>query len=210
VEGDQPFPDQLWALPMPADMAASAAVDVSHRGPFSPDGSLRGNIGGSALTLTLQLPWPTGSATGTLGDDPVSVAWVLHAADSGMSTLRGSVGRREVDVEGVFRREVDYQQGQPVLGPFTGASLQGTLAGNDLAATIETDRPDPIRGNSHKIVATGTLGSRAFEVFAGRGLRGTYGGQIVHLDISAGRVFGVCPGPPAFTALLVAALFFFH
>jgi hypothetical protein len=202
---------------MPADIEPSAAVDVVHRGRFSADGSIRGNIGGSALALTLQLPWPRGSAIGTLGDDPVSLAWALHAGDSRMSTLHGSVGPREVDVEGVFRREVDYQQGQPVLGPFTGASLQGTLAGNDLAATIETDRPDPIRGNSHKIVATGTFGSSAFEVFAdlhrstGRGVRGTYAGQIVHLDISRGdaRVVGACPALPAFSALVIAALLFF-
>ncbi len=175
---------------MPTDIEASAAVDVSHRGQFSPNGSLRGNLGGSALTLTLQLPSPTGSVIGTLGDAPVSLAWALHADDTDLSTLRGTVGSEPVSVEGVFRRQVEIQQEQPVLGPFTGASLQGTLAGRDLTATVETDPPDPKRGNSYRVVISGALGNLAFELSAdlhrpvGRGLRGTYDGQTVHLDIS--------------------------
>jgi hypothetical protein len=124
------------------------------------------------------------------------------------------VGSRAVNIEGVFQREVDYQNGQPVLGPVTGASLQGTLAGEDLAATIETDPPDPIHGNNHKVVATGTLGNSAFQLFAGRDVRGAFDGQIVHLDISdwsyeGARVVGTSLGPPAFTALVIAVLLFF-
>jgi hypothetical protein len=160
------------------EVPLAGVVEVNHRGRFREDGTIRGSIGERAFDLTLQLPWPTGSATGTLGDDPVSLAWALHVGDARLSTLRGSVGSRAVNIEGVLQREVDYQNGQPVLGPFTGASLQGTLAGEDL--TIETDPPDPIHGNSHKVVATGTLGNSAFQLFAGRDVRGAFDGQIVH------------------------------
>lgn len=196
------------------EVPRAATVEVSHRGRFRENGSLRGSIAGRTLDLALQLPFPFGSVSGALGDAPVSVAWALHAGDSRISTLRGVVGSDPVNIEGVFRRRVEYQQGQPVLHEFLGASLQGTLAGEDLAATIETDPPDPIRGNSHKIAAMGTLGKCAFQLFAGTGIRGTFDDQIAHLDISGwthedARVVGTCPGPPAFTTLVVASLLFF-
>ena len=197
-----------------SEVPPAATIEVTHRGRYREDGSLRGTIAGRTLDLTLQLPFPFGSVSGTFGDAPLSVAWALHAGESRISTLRGVVGSEPVDIEGIFRRRVEYQQGQPVLHEFLGASLQGTLAGEDVATTIETDPPDPIRGNSHKIVAIGTLGNCAFQLFAGRGIRGTFEDQTVHLDMSDrtyedARVVGTCPGPPAFSALVVAALLFF-
>lgn len=196
------------------EVPPAATVEVNHRGRFREDGSLRGTIAGRILDLTLQLPFPFGSVSGTLGDAPVSVAWALHTGDSRISTLRGVVGSERVDIEGVFRRRVEYQQGQPVLHEFMGASLQGTLAGEGLSATIETDPPDPLRGISHEIAAIGTLGHWAFQLFAGRGIRGNFDDQAVHLDIAGwtyedARVVGTCPGPPTFSALVVAALLFF-
>ena len=196
------------------EVPPAATIEVNHRGRFREDGNLRGTIAGRTLDLTLQLPFPFGSVSGTLGDAQVSLAWELHAGDSRISTLRGVVGSEPVDIEGVFRRRVEYQQGQPVLHEFLGASLQGTLAGEDLAATIETDPPDPLRGISHEIAAIGTLGNCAFQLLAGSGIRGTFDDQTAHLDISGwtyegARVVGTCPGPPAFAALVVAALLFF-
>ena len=49
------LPDEPWAAPMPIKVAASATIDMNDTGRFSPDGSLRGTIGGSGLTLLLRV-----------------------------------------------------------------------------------------------------------------------------------------------------------
>jgi hypothetical protein len=207
--GKRRFPPELWSAPMPADIPPAAAVDLHHTGPFQEDGRIRGTVGGSTIELALQLPWSASPVTGTLGDDPVEVAWDLSTGGKGPATLQGTVGAQAVRVRGVFRRNRDFS--------FLEGTVSGTLAGISLAASIR-----PVLGGfstSGTIVANGTLGDDRFEIFgsrtAERGMvRGTYNDYSVHLDLTAApgsesHVTGACPAPPALTTLLTVALLFF-
>lgn len=53
----------------------TAVVDVRHSRRFAVGGSLRGAVAGSTINLTVELPRSASSATGTLDDRPVNVAW---------------------------------------------------------------------------------------------------------------------------------------
>jgi hypothetical protein len=218
AESGRQFPDDLWPADPPAEVRPAAAVEVQHRGRFRADGSIRGIIAGSRIDLGLQLPWPAGSAAGLLGNELVTVTWERPSSKPEPTvTLQGTLGTQPVNLEGVFRR----QPAGGLFSLFSAGSVQGTLSGENLDATIEpANPPDPERGNSHAIVATGTLGNHHFKVFAdldrslGKGARGSYAGQPIHLDLtgspgSDSYVAGACPAPPAFTALLIAALLFF-
>jgi hypothetical protein len=209
------FPQKLWDAIRPVEVAPTTVVDVRHTGRFREDGSIRGTVAGSSIDLALEFPRSASSASGSLDDAPVNVTWSLSNNSTGdpelPATLQGTVGAKPVNLQGVFR-----------LGPgfwFDGASIEGTLADADLAASIE--RAFGAFGSSDTIVATGTLGDQTFEVFAAvdgpleRGVvRGTYDGQPVHLDLTAtqggdAHVTGTCPSPPSFALLLIASLVFF-
>jgi hypothetical protein len=207
--GKRRFPPELWSAPMPADIPPDAAVDLHHTGPFHEDGRIRGRVAGSTIELALQLPWSASPVTGTLGDDPVEVAWDLSTGEKGPATLQGTVGAQAVSVRGVFRRNRDFS--------FLDGTISGTLADASLAASIR-----PVLGGfstSGTIVANGTLGDDRFEIFGSRDaergmVRGTYNDRSVHLDLTAtpgsdAHVAGACPAPPAFTALLTVTLLFF-
>lgn len=216
AENGRQFPDDVWPADPPAEVPPAASVEVRHRGRFRADGAIRGIVAGSRIDLGLQLPWPTGSAGGLLGDEPVTVTWDRPSGKPELTvTLQGTVGTRPVNLEGVFRSRTS------AFSSFYGASVQGTLGGAHLDATVEPAKPpDPERGNSHAIVATGTLGKHHFTVLVdldrslGRGARGSYDDQPVHLDLAHtpggdAHLSGACPAPPAFTALLIVALLFF-
>ena len=165
---------------MPADIPPAAAVDLHHTGPFQEDGRIRGTVAGSTIELALQLPWSASPVTGTLGDDPVEVAWDLSTGGKGPATLQGTVGAQAVSVRGVFRRNRDFS--------FLDGTISGTLADASLAASIR-----PVLGGfstSGTIVANGTLGDDRFEIFGSRDVergmvRGTYNDRSVHLDLTA-------------------------
>jgi hypothetical protein len=221
------FPDVPLGTDPPAEVPPGAAVHVRHRGRFNAEGYIGGTVAGSMIDLTLQLPWPFGSAEGVLGDEPVAVTWDLRTRESDRpKTLRGTVGTQAVSLEGVFRLQPDFIRGIPAGKSFSGGSVQGTLTGLHLAATVE-----PTTGSfsgTPNVVATGSLDDHQFEIVATRNgrpmrgdtaaighFRGTYDGRTVHLDLAPTDqygdtdVTGACPAPPAFTTLLIAALLFF-
>jgi hypothetical protein len=125
-----------------------------------------------------------------LGDDLVTVAWDRQTSKPELTvTFQGTDGTKPVNLEGVFRSRI------PAVSSFSGGSVQGTLSGALLDATIEPAKPpDPERGISHAIAATGALGNHHFKVLAdldrsqGRGARGSYDGQPIHLDLTATQV----------------------
>jgi hypothetical protein len=226
VAGPQ-FPDDPWGSTLTSEPPPAAAVDVRHSGRFDADGNIRGSLSGAKIDLTLQLPWPAGSAAGMLGDEPVTLTWNLQTSESDLPhTLEGVVGTQAVDLEGVFRLQQDFLRGRPAGRSLSGGSVQGTLLGSHLAVTIE-----PTTGpfGDKAVVAAGTLGDHQFEIRAARNgrpmlgdvaavghIRGTYSGQAVHLDLTSTAeqfghtdVTGVSPAPPPFSALLIAALLFF-
>jgi hypothetical protein len=209
------FPVELTKATMPALIPPSAAVDVVHRGRFDEEGSLRGTVAGASLDLVLELPRSASSATGRLDGEPVVVAWTLSDNSEGdpelPATLQGTVGELQVALRGVFRLAPGYW--------FDRASVQGTLAGVELTASIE--RASGGFGGSSTVVANGRHGEQGFEVFGSVNgtldhgiLRGTYRGQPIHLDArrtESGdtRISGTCPSPTSFAVLLIASLIFF-
>jgi hypothetical protein len=209
------FPIELTNAAVPALISPSAAVDVVHRGRFDEDGGLRGTVAGAFIDLALELPRSASSATGRLNEEPVNVAWRLSDNSGGdpklPATLQGTVGERQVALRGVFRLAPGYW--------FDRASIEGTLAGVELTASIE--RASGGFGGSSTVVANGSHGDQEFEVFGSvngsldRGiLRGTYHGQAIHLDAretDSGhtRISGSCPSPASFALLLIAPLIFF-
>ena len=93
--GAREFPDDLWGATPPPEVPPSAVVNVRHRGRFRADGSLVGTVAGSRIDLALQLPWPTASAAGMLGNELVTVTWHLQTSESERpATLQGMVGTR--------------------------------------------------------------------------------------------------------------------
>ncbi len=146
---------------------------------------------------------------GAVGDDLVTVSWNRETSESLLpDTLHGWVGAQAVRIQGLCRSRTN-SLGKSYLDGWA----EGTLNGTPVDATIGPAAGPP---NSHAIVATGKLGTQDFKVLADphRGVRGRYDGQTVHLDhaFTASRdsvVLGVCPAPPAFTALLIAAFLFF-
>ncbi len=210
------FPDELWNAPPPASVPPTELVDVRHSGRFREDGKLQGIVSGSTVDVTLELPRSASSATGTLDDRAVNVHWKLSYDsgndDSGLpATLEGTVGDQRVDLRGVFRRSPDYW--------FDGAWIEGTLADEHLTASIE--RASGGYGSTDTIVANGTLGKQAFEIFAALGgslerarVRGSYDTRAVHLNLTItaqadANISGSCPTPPAFALLLIASLRYF-
>ena len=209
------FPDELWNAPPPASVPPTELVDVRHSGRFRDDGKLQGTVSGSTVDVTLDLPRSASSARGTLGDSAVDVRWDLlydSGNDAGPpATLEGTVGDQRVDLRGVFRRTTDYW--------LDGALIEGTLAGEELTASIE--RASGGYGSTDTIAANGTLGKQAFEIFAAMGgslerarVRGSYDGRAVHLDLTTtgqadATITGSCPAPPPFALLLIASLRYF-
>ena len=209
------FPEALWNAHPPESVSRDDVVEVRHIGRFRSDGKLQGVIGGSPVDLTVELPRTAGSATGAVGDEAVDVNWSVSydSRDDFVlpATVQGLVGDHRVDLRGRFIRAPDYW--------FDRASLEGTLAGEDLIASVE--RASGGYGSTDTIVATGTFGNQAFEVFAALGgtlergrIRGTFDGRSVHLDITTSdqpeaTVRGSCPAPTTFVLLLIASVAYF-
>ena len=214
------FPSELWHAPPPTPVGQGELVDIRRAGRFSGDAKLQGTASGSKLELAVELPRAASSAAGTLDGRPVSVYWNLSNNPDDdtelTATLKGNVAGKRVDVTGVFRRASGYR--------FDGASVDGTLAGEHLTATIQAAAAERY-ASTGSVVANGTLATRPFEIYAALGgplergrVRGDFDGRPVHLNIKrAGHtdvtvtvtVTGTCPAPTAFTVLLVASVAFF-
>jgi hypothetical protein len=184
---------------------------------YSDEGIIEGTVAGTEVQLRGQLRSSRGSVKGTWGEAAFGAVWSIGhkrhpAANPSPIVMSGRFGGTALKLEGELQ-----------VGPnqsFERAGLSGDLGGQSLRA--EVSPADGGLGTASAVVAEGTLGETAFDLFVAFSddlkravVRGSIGGRPVSLDAtradppSSVRIVGSCSGEPPLLALVLGVLIHF-
>jgi len=212
AERPRRFPDELLGPVRLEDVPGTARVELSCRD----SDVIEGTVAGTAVRLAGRIGSHRGSMRGTWDKATVEVNWRLgdkHTPTSpSPGTISGRFGNDPIQLEAHFQ-----------LGPhywLERAEVSGDLCGQGLRA--EVSAADGGLGSTSAVVAEGTVGEAAFELFAALSddlyravVRGSVGGRPVSLDATRDGplapvwVVGAYSGPPPLLGLVVGALAYF-
>jgi hypothetical protein len=211
------FPDDLLA-PVPLeDVPAGARVELFYRG----NEVIEGTVAGTDVRLVGRVGSPRGRLKGTWGQTAVGANWrvgdkLRTPGGWSLGIITGRFGDDPVKLRGYFHLGLRYLADQ--------TDIDGELCGNSLRATVSA--ADGGLGSTSAVVAEGTLGEEAFELFSALSddltkavVRGSFGGRTVALDATRQepaevrpaevRIVGEYAGPLPFLAVIVGVVVHF-